>query len=101
MGKGDGLGSLQVGVTRHHRLQAVRRLVAQHLHKLEHQADNLPDLFSHVQPHIQGYLIVPGPGGVEPFSRVPDPLREQLLVGHVNVLVKLRAQSDLSLLHVL
>ena len=87
LGKGDGLGPLQVGVAGHDGGLVLFRLPAEHRLQLQQLGHDHRDLLPDVHPEVQGHLVVPGAGGVEPLARVPDPGGEQRLHVHVDVLV--------------
>ena len=87
LGEGHGLGPLQVGIARHDGALVPARLGAQDLLQVQQLPNNGPDLLPHVQPEIQGYLVVPGAGGVEALPRFANALGQQGLDIHVDILV--------------
>ena len=87
LGEGDGLGPLEVGVAGHHRVLVLLGLGQDGLLEVQDLVHDLPDLTAEVQPQIHGHLVVAAAGGVEPLPRRPDPLRQQGLHVHVDVLV--------------
>ena len=100
LGKGDGLGPLQMGVPWHHRGLVPLGLAAEHLLQPQKQVHNFGDMGPDVHPQVQGHLVVAGAGGVEPFARFADPGGEKRLHIHVDVLV-VGGKLDLSCLHIL
>ena len=99
LGEGDGLRPLQVGVPRHDGGPALPGPAAQHGLQLQNLTNDGADLPPHIQPEVQGHLVVPGPGGVKPLPGVADPGGEQGLHIHVDVLV-VRGKFNLPRLHV-
>ena len=87
LGKGDGLGPLEVGVAGHDGGLVLLGLAAEHRLQLQELLHDDGDLLPDVHPEVQGHLVVPGAAGVEALSRVPDPLREEGLHIHVDILV--------------
>ena len=87
LGKGDGLGPLEVGVSRHDGALIPPRLLAEDPLQLQQLLHNDGDLPPDVHPKVQGHLVIPGPRGVEPLPRVADAGGEQGLHVHMDVLV--------------
>ena len=85
--KGGGLGPLEVGVARHHRVCMLPGLLRQHLLQVQDHRDDDGDLLLYIQAGVHRHLVVPGAGGVQALARVPDALGEQGLDVHVDVLV--------------
>ena len=87
MGKGSGLGPLQVGVAGHDGVQIGLGLLDEHLLQVQHLLDDDGDLFLYIQAGIHGHLVVPAASGVQALARIPNALGEQGLNVHVDVLI--------------
>ena len=97
VGEGDGLGSLEVGVPRHDGVQVAFRLADEGLFQVQEHPHNDGDLLLHEEAEVQGHLVVPAAGGVQPLAGGADALGEQDLHVHVDVLAVL-GEFHLSLL---
>ena len=81
------LGTLKVGVARHHCISVLLGFLRQHLLQFQNHSDDNRDFLFHIQAGVHCHLVIPGPRGVQPLSCVPDALGEQGFDIHVNVLV--------------
>ncbi len=87
LGKGDGLGPLEVGVSGHDSVGVGPGLLKNGLLEVQDLARDLTDLPAQVQPQVHGHLIVAAAGGVQALAGRADALGEQGLHVHVDVLV--------------
>ena len=87
LGKGYGLGPLEMGVAGHDGGLVLSGLAAEHRLQLQELFHDDGDLLPDVHPEVQSHLVVPGSAGVEALSRVPDALGEEGLHIHVDILV--------------
>ena len=87
LGKGDGLGPLEMGVAGHDGGLVLSGLAAEHRLQLQELAHDDGDLFPDVHPEVQGHLVVPGAAGVEALSGVSDAGGEEGLHIHMDILV--------------
>ena len=90
MGKGGGLGPLQMGIAGHDGFQMELGLVADGGNQLFDLLLQVADLIAQVHLQVHGHLIVAGPGRVEPLAGSADALRQQDFHIHMDVLVLLR-----------
>ena len=86
LGEEDGLGPLQVGIAGDDGVRILLRLVGNDGKELTELAPHLPALLPEPEAEVQGHLVVAAPGSVELFPHVPQPLGEDLLHEHVDVL---------------
>src|SRR5690606_8905252 len=88
--EGDRLGRLEVREARHDDIGVALRLRRQYLLKAVQYAIKCVEAVAHVQPEVEGDLVIPGAGRVEPARRGTDQLREPALDVHMDVLERLR-----------
>ncbi len=87
MSQRRGLGVLQVGEARHHRLRMGGGNAEQGLPQVDKRPHEGDDLLFEPHPHAGGDLVVPGPPHVEAAADVlPDPVDEVSLLSGVDVL---------------
>ena len=84
--KGDGLRPLQMGISGHDGLAVFHGLVGQHGAQLFQLADKPGGFLFQRHADIQGYLIVPAPGSVQPLTGAAQTLGEFALHKGVDVL---------------
>ena len=85
--KGDGLGSLEVGIAGHDRRLILLCLTAEHLLQLQDLRRDDADLGADVHTEVQRHLVVAAAGGVQSLARLADPCRQQRFHIHVDILV--------------
>ena len=86
MTKGHRLGHLQMGKARHYPIRARLGLHQQRLDQRQQRPVRRIALVADPQPEIDGNLIVPRPGGVQPARRFTDDFLQPRLDIHVNIL---------------
>ena len=97
--EGDGLGTLEVGIAGHDSVCIPLRLLHQHRFQLEQHVDDLGNFGADVHPEVHRHLVVPAAAGVEPLAGGPQPLGQQGLDIHMDVLVVL-GELHLTRLHI-
>ena len=90
LGKGDGLGPLEMGIAGHHRLLVLLGLVDDGLLQVQDLSLDGRDLMAQVEPQIHRHLVIPAAGGMEPLAGIADLSGEKALHIHVDILVVLR-----------
>ena len=85
--EGHRLRPLKMGIARHHRIKIFLRTVAELLHEADDQFLYLADFLFHIKAHIKSDLIIPGPCGMETLSRIPNPFRQNLFHGHMDIFI--------------
>ena len=83
------MGSLEMGVAGHNGVQIGLCLADEGLFQVHQHSYDHGNLFFHKQTEVQGHLVVPAAGGVQPFAGGADALGEQHLHVHVDVLAVL------------
>ena len=86
LGEEDGLGPLQVGVAGNDGVRVGLRLVGDDGDERPELRLDLAALLPEPEAKVQGHLVVAAAGGVELLAHIPQPLREDLLHEHVDVL---------------
>jgi hypothetical protein len=87
MGEGGDHGMLMMSETRHNRIQVLMGLFQKSRDQPIQFLDEIENLPSHVQPHIQRYLVIAAPGRMELPGRFhPIPLDEKTLHVAVDIL---------------
>ena len=84
--EGDGLGPLHMGVARQDGVGIGFRLVRHRGDQGPDQGPNVVQLPPQVQPQIQRHLVVSASGGVELLPQGSQPLRQDLLHKHMDIL---------------
>lgn len=87
MGEGGRLGPLEVGVAGHDGVQVALGLAEKGFLQVQQHPHNDGNLFLDKEAEVQGHLVIPAAGGVQPLARVPDALGEDGLDIHVDILV--------------
>ena len=85
MAEGDGLGDLKMGEARHHRIGMGLGLVDEGCDELEKPGLEALERRLHMEPEVDGDLIVARAGGVEPAGRRADQFGQPRLDIHMDV----------------
>ena len=85
VGKGNGLGPLEMGIAGHQGLQVFFRHGQESFFEPDQQLHDFRDFPLHVHMHVQGYLVVPAPGCMETGSCIPDFFCQGCLDVHMDV----------------
>ena len=86
VGKGDGLGALQMRVARHHGLKMLSGLVGQRIEVAEQERMDLLALIPQIQADIQGDLVVAAAGCMQALAGIAQAAGQFRLYEHVDVL---------------
>ena len=89
MGEGDGLGPLEVGVAGHDGVQVALGLAEKGFLQVQQHPHNDGNLFLDKEAEVQGHLVIPAAGGVQPLACGSDSLGQQDLHVHVDILAVL------------
>ena len=68
MPEGNGLGALQMGISRHYGVGVPLRFFKDNRYKLGKLSVKRLTLFSEIKPYIHRYLVVAAAGGMKPFA---------------------------------
>ena len=95
----DRLRFLQMGEARHECIDVLLHDPLQHLQKLAQQMVGVLHFSAHIEPHIQGDLVIPAASGVQLLADVSDPVDQVRLHEAVDILI-LRCDLQCPALHI-